>query len=597
VATPIARLMVELGLDPKGFTKGLAEADNQLGKTESRLASWGKNLTSAGKSLTAGVTLPLVAAGGVAIKWASDLNEASSAVATVFGADAEKVAGAQGSVAKSLGLSREEALSYASALGALYKSVGLTTSASADMSNEVTQAAADLGSFFNVPIGQVLDDIKSGLVGEFEPLRKYGILLSAAAVEQKALAMTGKTSAKELTEQEKVLARQELIMSQLGAAQGDFARTSDGLANSTRILSAQFKDAGAQLGTQLLPYATQLVGWASDMITKFQGLSPEMQKIILVVGGIAAAIGPLLIVLGTMASGIAAIGSIIAIVTPIIAGLGTVLAVLLSPIGLIVVAVAGLYLAWHYNLFGIRDITAEVVDWLIEKFNQLVAWFTDGGLDAALQTLRRWALDLIHYGKVAIKYYVLWPYYLGKALYGPVKEQLLKLAALFIELPGKITAPFNGLFDAFFNIGYNIISGLISGIAALWDQFAGWVDSIIGKVGEVAEKLDIFSPSRVTMEWGEQIVRGLSKGIEGAMPMLDRAVGGMTGAVTGADASLALAPATARAIAGGGGASGGNLATTNNFAAGAIVVYESQNAEATAKEIMRRIRYMEAGAA
>ena len=73
--------------------------------------------------------------------------------------------------------------------------------------------------------------------GEAEPLRQYGVLLDDASLRQAALELgIISTTKNALTPQQKVLAAQALIYQQTGTAQGDFARTSDGLANKTRIL-------------------------------------------------------------------------------------------------------------------------------------------------------------------------------------------------------------------------------------------------------------------------------------------------------------------------------------------------------------------------
>ncbi|MCV6900945.1 hypothetical protein OE165_28330, partial [Escherichia coli] len=80
--------------------------------------------------------------------------------------------------------------------------------------------ADDASSFYNVPLESALEKIRSGLVGEAEPLRAFGVLLSEAAVKQQALAMGVRPVNGELSEQEKVMARVELITKGLNKAQG-----------------------------------------------------------------------------------------------------------------------------------------------------------------------------------------------------------------------------------------------------------------------------------------------------------------------------------------------------------------------------------------
>ena len=122
------------------------------------------------------------------------------------------------------------------------------------MSTSVVELAGDLASFNNVSPQEALEALRSGLVGETEPLRRFGVNINDAALKAQALKDGLIKSTKEgLTPAQKAQAAYSLIMEQTKTAQGDFARTSDGMANKTRIASAQFKDAAASLGNDLLP--------------------------------------------------------------------------------------------------------------------------------------------------------------------------------------------------------------------------------------------------------------------------------------------------------------------------------------------------------
>jgi hypothetical protein len=102
---------------------------------------------------------------------------------------------------------------------------------------------------------------QSGLAGETEPLRRFGLDLSAASVAAYAAANGIGAQGRELTEAEKVQARYGLLLQQTSKVQGDFANTSDGLANSQRIANAQFEDAQARIGEALLPAAEKFSAW------------------------------------------------------------------------------------------------------------------------------------------------------------------------------------------------------------------------------------------------------------------------------------------------------------------------------------------------
>jgi len=106
----------------------------------------------------------------------------------------------------------------------------------------------------------VLEKLRAGLVGETEPLRTLGVNLSAVAVEQRAVQLGLAKQGETLTAAGKALSAYDLIMEQTKTAQGDFARTSDGLANATRIIQAQFANLVAEVGRNFLPLLTDGAG-------------------------------------------------------------------------------------------------------------------------------------------------------------------------------------------------------------------------------------------------------------------------------------------------------------------------------------------------
>lgn len=196
-----------------------------------------------------------------AVGAASDLGETTLKVTQIFGSDAlpalEEFAAA---AAKSLGQSKQSALDAAATFGVFGKSAGLTGRDLAGFSTEMVQLASDLASFGNTSPEEAIEAIGAALRGESEPIRRYGVLLDDATLRNRALALgLIKTTKEALTPQQRVLAAQAEILAQTSDAQGDFARTSDGLANQQRILRAELENSKAVLGEALLPAATAVV--------------------------------------------------------------------------------------------------------------------------------------------------------------------------------------------------------------------------------------------------------------------------------------------------------------------------------------------------
>ena len=157
--------------------------------TRSSFRGMGRSL--AGLGVGVGVTATLKES----IAAASDLEQQVGKTQVVFGASAGEVEAWSKTVDTAFGLSQREALTTASSFGALFAPIGLTGDAAAKQSQKLTELGADLASFYNTDVQSALDAVRSGLVGEAEPLRKYAVLLSEVRVQQQAMADTGKTNA------------------------------------------------------------------------------------------------------------------------------------------------------------------------------------------------------------------------------------------------------------------------------------------------------------------------------------------------------------------------------------------------------------------
>jgi uncharacterized protein YukE len=189
---------------------------------------------------------------GPAIAAASNMEESLSKVNVVFGRGAREVEKFANSAAKNLGQSKQSVLEAAGVFGTFGKAAGLAGEDLALFSNDFTTLATDLASFNNTTPEEAVQAIGAALRGEAEPLRRFGVLLNDATLKQEAMTLGIYDGKGALTAQQKILAAQSAIYKQTGDAQGDFMRTSDGLANSTRTLSATFKDLQAKFGAAFI---------------------------------------------------------------------------------------------------------------------------------------------------------------------------------------------------------------------------------------------------------------------------------------------------------------------------------------------------------
>lgn len=250
-----------------------------------------------GKAIAGGLVagMAVVGAGaitgffGEAITAASDLSEVSNAVQQTFGSATASIQTFANDAAATLGQTSLQAQQAAVTFGTFGKAAGLTGPALGKFSTDLVGLSTDLASFHNTSPEEAIDAVGAALRGESEPIRRYGVLLDDATLRQEALALgLTKTTKSALTPQQKVLAAQAAIFKQTQSAQGDFARTSGGLANQQRILSAQWTTMKARLGQGLLPIMTRFVSAANGALPVLSDLA----------GRVGGALGAALKVIG-----------------------------------------------------------------------------------------------------------------------------------------------------------------------------------------------------------------------------------------------------------------------------------------------------------
>jgi hypothetical protein len=220
--------------------------------------------------------------GGKLIGLASDAAETASKFETVFGRQAGAVDAWVKRTNAAYGITTKELQDVTSRFGVFGKAAGIASRDLPKFSTELAAAGLDLSSFYNVDPEEAFTALSSGLAGEAEPLRRFGIFLSDATMRAEAATM-GLTG--ELTESQKVAVRQRLILKSLGDANGDLARTSDSFANKTRALKGRLTELGTQLGTALLPAAGAVVNMLDDK------LSPIVERLTEQAPALADAVG------------------------------------------------------------------------------------------------------------------------------------------------------------------------------------------------------------------------------------------------------------------------------------------------------------------
>lgn len=307
MASTLPPLLIQLVADVSQLKTGLAQAqtaikgvDDNVKKTSAGMTNFVGNLKKVGAALGATFAASQVAAfAKESIMAASNMEESLSKVRVVFGEGAAEVEAFGASAAQNLGISNQAALEAAGTYGNLFQAFGLGQGEAQEMSTSLVQLAADMASFNNTSIDQAITALRSGLSGETEPLKRFGVALSEVRLKEEALRMgLIKTTSGTLPVAIKSQAAYSLILKDTALAQGDYARTADGTANTMKTLQAKIEDAKVALGEALMPAfrgLLKILELLIPVLTKigefFKNNQAEVKAFAITVGVLGAAWG------------------------------------------------------------------------------------------------------------------------------------------------------------------------------------------------------------------------------------------------------------------------------------------------------------------
>lgn len=485
-----------------------------------------------------------------AVESASNLNETLSKNRQIFGSAAAAVQQFANNANRGLGQTRQQALDAAATFGVFGKSAGLTGKSLSGFSTQMVQLATDLASFHNTSPQEAIDALGAALRGESEPIRRYGVLLNDASLKQEALRMgLIKTTSQALTPQQRVLAAHALILKQTKDAQGDFARTSGGLANQQRILSAQWADMKAKLGSALLPVVTKAVSVFNSWMPKISAVATTVGRVL---GPAVTTVGRTLktffssftggsAATGTLASSVSKLGGAFrtlggfvsgtllpalrslashvgATLGPVFRTLGSLFSTYVVPILSTFVAflVGKLFPAIGRIVIAVSGRLKPVFDALVSAFQTYVA----PALQAVLAKFRQWQPAIQAAISVVVKI-VGWILKLAASILGKVLPPIIKLAAFMLGafvrgMVAGVSAVVK-IIGAVIRFGAKIV-GAVGSVArfvsGLKSKFGDAVHFVAGIPGKIVRALGHLGSLLVSA--GRDVINGLIHGIEGA---------------------------------------------------------------------------------
>ena len=506
------------------------------------------------------------------------------AVETVFGKASAGVGAFAANSANAVGLSSSSYNELSAVTGTALKSAGVSVDELASKNDALITRGADMASVFGGTTAEAVQSMGAAFRGEFDPLERYGLTLTASQVSAELAARGQDKLGGAALEAAKKQATMDLIMKQSAGSAGNFAKESDTAAGAQQRASAAWDDASAKLGEALLPIMTTVATKVSEMskwISENSGL----------VTGLAIGIGILagVIAVWSVVQGILNLVMLASPITWIILGIVALIAAIVLLVmnwdavvafltqiwgGFInwIVQVLDGFVVWWNQMWGgfgnwIKEVWDGFVAWITNVWNGFMGWIQGvlggfvgwwnalwAGIGAFISTVWNnivaWVAAAFNnvwrtivsvagaivgywnsfWGTIGAKIGQIW-----ESIKTGVSRGIDGVVGFVRDLPGKVLGFFSNAGTLLLNAGGNIIDGFLKGLK---DGFEG-VKNFVGGIGDWIAKnkgpkaydLALLVPA------GGWIMDGLEKGIEGSMPSLQRTLGGVSATIAAGIAS------------------------------------------------------------
>ncbi len=452
--------------------KGLEGAMKQAAKTADSVA---QSFAAIGMRMTLGITLPVVGIVGALTKMAMTAQESENLFEVSMGGMADSARRWSEQLRDQLGLNAREVRENVAVFQSMFTGMQIGEDVSYGLSRGLTQLAYDLSSFYNLDHDTAFEKIRSGIMGQTQPLRQLGIIVNETTTQQWALNQGLITQGQELSEQQKVLARYGVIMEATANAQGDLERTADSATNQWRRMQSTIKELGEEIGQEFLPITANALQWINNTglpavrgaltLTKesWDEMGETGQKRILIIAALLVAGGPLLLAISAAIKGVGllaaaftalkvtAVGGLVVVAAKAVA-IGSILAFALEGVGKAVAAIGG-----ALGAIG-RELAKAPPEW---------GWY---GAAEALQGIERAASGV------------------GSALQVPM-QFARDLADDLVDFAQDPMATFNALADQVEGLGRNQLQGLNAEIEKWAEIGRSSTKSVAGEIDGLEDPL------------------------------------------------------------------------------------------------------------
>jgi len=513
--------------DVKDAVKGV---DDVATKT----TSMKDKMIGVGKAVATGLAAAAVVEFGKdCLNAAADADDAMDATESAFGSASKIINDFSKNTAEKMGLSSQDYQTMAAETGRILTGFGVSNEDAANQTNTLATRAADMAAIVGGSTGDAMSAIDKAMQGQTKGLKQYGISISSAEIEAKAMALGYTDASGKVTDAGKAIAAQQLILEKTSQYQGEFAKNSGDLGSQQDILKAKMEDLQAKIGTALIPVMTKL----------FDIIKPMIDFVSKNVGWLAP-----------LAAGIMAI--VLAVKAWNVVQLILNSTLLANPIFQVVAAIAALVagLVWAYNNVGwfrdavdamaaavvaafnwIKDIVVGVFNWVRDNWPLLLAILTGPFGTAVYLIVQNW--DTIKNAVMAVFDWIKenWPLLLA-IITGPIGLAVLAITENWDTIKNAVSTVFEWI-----KTNWPLLLAILTGpfgLAVLaiqknWDSIKGFAttakDAIVNTLSTVANIIS--APFKEGARLATEAWNGLINLIKGAWNAINNALSGVAAVI------------------------------------------------------------------
>lgn len=304
MADDVERLVLQMSADIRRMEKALDQGQRKFDRTanaiERRQRELDRNLARMGQE-AANFAAPVQAASAVAlgaivgfsINAAKRAEAVEGAFKQIFRGMPTEAEAAASAISSEFGRLETDIKDNFSRLQGVLGALGVEAEQSLKIIDQLQRRSLDIAAFGNVADADAFQAVISGITGETEPLKRFGIVVNETATKAELLRLGFKGNAEQASEAAKAIARANIIMRQSAEMHGQVSRESDQLAEQEKRTRAEFAKAAEDFGQKFLPVAKEVLVWASNALEAFNKLPEGTQAAALGMLALVAASGPI----------------------------------------------------------------------------------------------------------------------------------------------------------------------------------------------------------------------------------------------------------------------------------------------------------------